>query len=332
MKAKRIALIIINYNGERIKYKDKGILLSCIESFSKMDYPDYKIIVVDNGSTDDSESVAKKCGADFVKIKKSPYNISYSIATNVGIRYARKKYNPDYFIIMNDDLLTNDKEILNKFVAAVEKEGAGVAGCKLLYPDGRIQNAAFERKTLPVSRGIAEQDKGQYGKTEEVFSVIGVFMLITKEALKKVGFWDELLFGYEDVDYCIRAREAGFKVLYIGGVKITHLAGFTHSNTIKQKSSSGNETGRIRCYYAFRSMGYFLKKYSYLFSLWEKVSGIVYFSGSFLFTVTDKENRRSIFNLRPIKPISYLFTIPSGIVDGLALDEKSEILNKNYLP
>jgi GT2 family glycosyltransferase len=332
MKTKRIALIIINYNGERIRYKNKSILLSCIESFSHMNYPDYRIIVVDNGSSDNSREVARRCKVDFVPIKKSPYNISYSIATNVGIRYAQKKYNPDYFVIMNDDLLTKDNEILNKFVAAVEKERAGVAGCKFLFPDGRIQNAAFERTTHPVSRGIAEQDRGQYGKTEEVFSVIGVFMLITKDTLKKVGLFDERLFGYEDIDYCVRAREAGFKVLYIGSVRITHLAGFTHSSTVNQKSGSKSETAKVRCYYAFRSMGYFLKKYPDLFSTSEKISGILFFFGSFLFTMTGKDNNKSIFNLRLAKPASYISVMIDGIIDGFSLSKNSEILNPEYLP
>jgi len=220
----RVAIIVLNWNGGQI-------LRKCLTSLRKT-IGNYKVIVVDNGSTDGSEKIVSRFPEyDLVRNKD---NMGYSKGNNVGIRYAMKKYKPKYILLLNNDVAIADPKWLDKLIEVASRDGKiGIVGCKLLYPDGRIQHAgirfAGSRITFGAGHiGYGERDVGQYDRVYEVQGITGACMLIKSEVLKEVGLLDERFtpYWYEDVDYSLRAGKK-FKIMFVGTTKVIHLEGST---------------------------------------------------------------------------------------------------------
>ena len=112
-----VAIIIPNYNSASIKYNEESVLYSCIDSLIKTDYINYKIIIADNASTDNSAEVARKFGNVDFAVKKTKKEFGGIPRTNnFRIKYAMKKYNPDYILVYNTDMLINSIDWLKKLV------------------------------------------------------------------------------------------------------------------------------------------------------------------------------------------------------------------------
>jgi GT2 family glycosyltransferase len=216
MKVPRVCIIVLNWNG-------KELLKDCLSSLFKLtDYPNYKVIVVDNGSTDGSVEYVKKNfpKADVLALDK---NYGFPKGNNKGIKYALKKYKPKYILLLNNDTKIVQRDWLKKLIETAESdEKIGVVGCKLLYPDKKIQFAGGSLFHGHI--GYREYDKGQYDKICRPEFITGACFLIKKSLIDSIGLLDETLgpLFYEDVDYCIRAKEKGFKVIYNGFIKLVH--------------------------------------------------------------------------------------------------------------
>jgi GT2 family glycosyltransferase len=159
-----------------------------------------------------------------------------------------------------------------------------------LYPNGNIQHAGMLIGYYGGrNRGRGEQYAGQYDKIEEMDGVTFAVALINKKVIEKVGLLDEnFVNGYEDTDYCIRTKKAGFKIIYNGEVKLLHLEGFSVTKVLKIESF----------YYYQRNFIYFMKKHPELFNLKNKILGfLVYFFAS-IFSIEGENRKRSIFSIR----------------------------------
>jgi len=219
MNHPKVCIIILNWNG-------KELLKDCLSSIFKLtDYPNYKVIVVDNGSTDGSVEFVKKNfpKADVLALDK---NYGFSKGNNIGIKYALKKYKPKYILLLNNDTKIIQKDWLTKLVETAESdEKIGIVGPKLIYPDGRIQHAGIDIKNLK-HRGIYEP-KSMYTKIEGIDAVTGTCLLISLKTISKIGCLDEVYspFSFEDVDFCLRAKRQGFKIIFNGKVVLIHREG-----------------------------------------------------------------------------------------------------------
>lgn len=287
----KVVVIIANYNGLSAEYNSKPILSICLNGLKSTKYPNMKLVVADDSSTDNSLEYIKLHfhGVNSVRMKK---NGGYSKNNNNAIRYTLMSYNPDYIVLLNNDIIIKDPEWLNKMVSMAEKDKrVGIVGCKLLYPGGRVQHAGVKIGMLPRNSGRGCEDMGQYNSVEEVEGITGAVMLIKKKVFSTIGLLDESFYmGYEDVDYCIMARKAGFKIIYDGNVTLTHLEGFTSTNS---------KNSKIR-----NSMFYYLvRNYTYLalkdFGKLKAIIGII----AFLFvsssiTIEDSDRVRGIRGLR----------------------------------
>ncbi|MEW6722661.1 MAG: glycosyltransferase family 2 protein [Candidatus Micrarchaeota archaeon] len=213
-----VCVLIINYNGRKL-------LDRLLESFPKTDYSNYRLIVIDNGSTDGSMAGFKKTHPS-VELFPLDKNIGFSGGNNVGIGHALKKYRPDYVLLLNNDLEVIEPGWLSEMVRCAESEPrVGIVGCKLLYPDNTIQHAG-ELFWPDRLRGKGE-GAGNYSAVEEVQAVSFAAVLISRRLIEGVGALDEVFspYGYEDLDLCMRARKAGYKVLYAGTASLHHLEG-----------------------------------------------------------------------------------------------------------
>ena len=208
-----VCIVIVNWNGGKK-------IINCITSLKKTLYPNYKVIFVDNGSNDNSVSKLKKINKnmDIILLQK---NFGYTIATNIGWKYALKKYKADYICAMDSDIITIQNNWLNIQIKELEKSSDyGISSGKLLFPDGTLQLLFLERGKYWMKDNI---DKGQYDFIKEVSAVGGACIIIKKSVIKKIGYYDENFFyGPNDLDYCLRARKAGFKVIYNGLSKSVH--------------------------------------------------------------------------------------------------------------
>ncbi|MBK7630766.1 MAG: glycosyltransferase [Ignavibacteriales bacterium] len=252
-----LSIIIVNYNV-------KEFLQNLIHSIEKASLNLKKeIIIVDNASDDGSVEFIKE-KFPHVKLIANQKNLGFGKANNIGLKHAGGKF----ILLINPDTLVAE-DTFEKMIKFFENNlEAGLAGCKILNPDGTLQLAcrrsfpgpwtSFTKVTglsslFPNNKIFARYNLTYLdeNKTYEVDAISGSFMMMRKEVYEKVGGFDEQFFMYgEDLDLCYRIQKAGFKVYYIHSTQIIHYKGES------TKRSSLDETKVF-----YNAMHLFVKKH-----------------------------------------------------------------------
>ncbi|HSP88238.1 MAG TPA: glycosyltransferase, partial [Ignavibacteriaceae bacterium] len=252
-----LSIIIVNYNV-------KEFLQNLIHSIYKAgENLKYEIIIVDNASDDGSFELLNEKFPQ-IKLIVNDKNLGFSKANNIGLNKAKGKY----LLLLNPDTIVQE-DTFEKMINFFEKTPeAGMAGCKILNPDGTLQLAcrrsfpgpwtSFCKVTglsnlFPNSRLFAMYNLTYLNENEtyEVDAISGSFMMLKREAYEKVGNLDEQFFMYgEDLDWCYRMQKAGFKVYYVHNTTIIHYKGES------TKRSSIDETKVF-----YNAMHLFVKKH-----------------------------------------------------------------------
>ncbi len=241
----KVFIIILNWNGA----KDT---IDCLKSLENIDYPDFEILVVDNGSTDDSVLKIKSQISNLknkVVLIENKENLGFPAGNNVGIKYALE-YGADYVLLLNNDTVV-DGNFLKEMVAVGESNALiGILGPKIYFYDDpkRIWFAggSFNWFRGSAHIGFGEIDSQNYQSEKEVGFITGCAMLVKKEVFaalgeprpagraalraslapserEKIGLLDERFFlYYEDTDFCLKAKKAGFKCFFAPKAKIWH--------------------------------------------------------------------------------------------------------------
>lgn len=225
------SIIIVNYNGG-------SLIRACVESVFKHTH-DFELILVDNHSTDNSDlEVAKKFPE--VLVLKNSDNVGFAKANNMGIRRAKGQW----VVLLNPDTVVVRGWLDALAKCAQSSPEIGIATPKLVRPDGRTLDSTghlFNFRTgYSVDRGSEEPDEGQYDMVREVPSCCFACALIKKQVIEDIGLLDErMVLYFEDVDYCLRARVAGWKVLYCPSSVVYHARGGLTSirSSILQKNA-----------------------------------------------------------------------------------------------
>src|SRR3989304_6617324 len=259
---KKLTISIVNYNSG-------DYLLKCLESLKSIEKElDFDVYVVDNASTDASFSDAKKKYPEFNFINNTK-NLGYGKAHNQVL----KKANTAYFLTLNPDTYIN-KGVISFMVNFMEKNPeVGASTCKIEKLDGSLDYASH--RGFPTIKAsfyyfFLKDDKYYHltyknmNEVHEVDSIVGAFMMLRRSALEKTGYFDEDFFLYgEDIDLCFRIKKAGFKVMYVPDVSITHTKGI--SSGIKKHSSKDSyatdETKERSLESFYKSMEIFYKKH-----------------------------------------------------------------------
>ena len=213
----KVAIIISTYN-------QKKLLEESLESLKKnTDYKNYKVYVIDDSGKGEIGGYIKK-KFKWIDITINKENKGFSKANNIEMKKALKEYNPEYILLLNDDTEMINKNWLKNMIGVAEKDKKiGILGCKILYPDGSLQNmGGYMRKWE-----IELEHNGNKKNIFEVDHVMGAFMIIKKDVIKKIGLLNEIYSPYllEDTDYCLRAKEKGWKIVSVPYVSIIHKKG-----------------------------------------------------------------------------------------------------------
>lgn len=221
-----ISIVILTRNR-------KLLLKNCLDSLIFNKKLNYKILVVDNNSSDGTQVLLKQYKS--VSIINNKQNLGVARARNIGI----KRLKSDYIVFMDDDAFI-EKDSFSKIIHFLQKnKKVGIIGPKILYPSGKIQESA---RTFPSFSSIIWRGtflhrifpKISFYKNyvlsdfdhlsiKEVDWVMGACQIIRKEVFKSIGLFDEKYFVvYDDIDFCYRAKKAGWKIIYYPNLRVYH--------------------------------------------------------------------------------------------------------------
>lgn len=217
----KVAVVIPNWNGA-------DLLAESVKSLLGQNYP-HSIIIVDNGSVDDSVELIEQNFPEITLIKNSK-NLGFAGGVNTGIRHALQE-NFDAIALLNNDAVA-DKDWLGQLVQNLEQyPEVGITTCKLMSADGSHLDSTGDIYTtwgLPYPRGRDEAAGNQYDESPWVFGASGGASLYRADMLRQIGLFDEDFFAYyEDVDISFRAQLAGWKARYEPNAKVCHATSTT---------------------------------------------------------------------------------------------------------
>ncbi|MBU3924528.1 glycosyltransferase family 2 protein [Patescibacteria group bacterium] len=236
-KFPKVSIIILNWNG----WQDT---LECLDSLTKIFYPNYEVIVIDNNSTNESAAKLKvkseklKVEGKNFKLIENKENFGFAGGNNPGIKYAVENKS-DYVLLLNNDTIV-DPDFLEKLVKAGESDqNFGIIGPKIYYESdkNRIWFGGGYFSWLGGGRHMEYDkidDKPLDEAIKEVDFMTGCCFLIKREIIEKIGPMNEDFFlYYEDTEWSLRARKNGYKVIYAPSSHIWHKI----SRSVKPKTN-----------------------------------------------------------------------------------------------
>ncbi|WP_160674303.1 glycosyltransferase family 2 protein [Clostridium sp. C8-1-8] len=250
MEEALIYIVLLNYNGARDT-------LDCIESLKKIKYKNYKIVIVDNKSTDDSEEVIRRAVGEQYVVLQSGKNGGFAEGNNLGIEHALKA-GAEYILLINTDTLV-EPDFLTEMANTFSTDSSiGIVGSQInYYPEtDKIWFGGGKIKWDRFSGAHEQQGEADSGSKEirQIDFMTGCCMLIKREIFEKVGFLPKEYFMYlEDLDFCIALAEKKYKIMYNPNAKIYH----------KVSASTGGEESAFSVKYGNRNRVILMNKYSY---------------------------------------------------------------------
>ena len=258
----KTAIVILNYNG-------LSDTLECLESLRKLEKQqmDVEIIIVDNGSQDGSqETLSKIKDIEFIRNEE---NLGFAGGNNKGIKLALER-NADFVLIINNDTLLDAKALTKLLDAA---NSAQLVSPKIYFAKGFEFHKDWYKKEqlgkviwyagakidwqniIGQHIGVNEVDRGQFSERCEIDFTTGACMLVKRTVFEKIGFFDEKYFLYlEDMDFCVRAKKAKYKIIFEPQAIIWH----------KNASSAEGSGSKLQDYFITRNRLFFAIKYASL--------------------------------------------------------------------
>jgi N-acetylglucosaminyl-diphospho-decaprenol L-rhamnosyltransferase len=261
----RLCVIIVNY-------QTPGLVLDALESLAaQLDASQDQVVVVDNGSGDDSaarieQAIAARGLARWCRVIRSPHNMGFAAGNNIGIRAVEASY----YLLLSSDCLPRDRAITTLLTEMHRHPGVGIGGPRLESSDGVPQASCF-RDHSAVSELLAAAKSGPLSTFLQSFDVAlpvskdpieadwvsFACAMIRREVIDKIGLLDEGYFMYfEDSDYCRAARAVGFRIRYFPKARVVHLG----DEPLSEAQTSPARQRPPRYFYASRAR-YFRKGY-----------------------------------------------------------------------
>lgn len=216
----RVTVVVVNWNRSEL-------LAACLASLKEQEFADFEVVLVDNGSSDDSLETARNAGIPSLKIISNDENRGFCEANNQGIAAS----DAEFVVLLNNDAEA-DPSWLQDLVGAAERPSVGMVASKILvwetpetidkvghliYPDGQNRG-----------RGHGETDEGQYDDSTDTLWPDGCAALYRRSMLAEIGGFDDDFFAYaDDAELGLRGRAAGWEAVYSPGAKVRHHRGAT---------------------------------------------------------------------------------------------------------
>ncbi len=230
-----VSIIIVNWNT-------KELLKGCLESiYEQTKGVEFEVIVVDNASSDGSKEMVANEFPEVVLIANRD-NRGFAAANNQAMEMAKGRY----VLLLNSDTVILKDVIAGMISYSDSHTKVGIAGCRVLNPDGTLQPTCFMfpsvlnmflystylNKLFPKSRFFGRERLTWWDRSNErdVDVVTGCFMFVRREAIEKVGLMDEQYYVYgEETDWCYRFKNSGWKVVFVPSGEIIHFGGASSS-------------------------------------------------------------------------------------------------------
>lgn len=243
----RVDVIVLTWNRRQDT-------LDCLESLSRLTYPNYRVVVVDNGSSDGTaESIAAQYPD--VELIVNDHNLGFAGGFNVGLRQALKQ-GTDFMLVLNNDTIV-EANLLDELMAQATSPDVGLLSPKIYYfsEPQRIWSVGGDCHSVTYEmthKGDGQIDQGQWSHVIERDFLAGCALLMKREMLEKIGLFDTGFQPayYEDIDLCLRARRSGFRLLLVPRAKLWHRVAL---------SSGGTDSPQERYLMARHSVRYFRK-------------------------------------------------------------------------
>lgn len=248
MKHVKVAVVILNWNG-----------VSFLEQFlpNILHYTgsDAEVIVADNGSVDNSVEFIRK-NFPQISLIQNDKNLGYAEGYNVAL----SQIDADYYVLLNSDVEVTENWI--KPIIHLMEEDCSIAACqpKLLsfYNRDEFEYAGaaggfIDKLGYPFCRGrlfsTLEEDKGQFDDVEEIFWASGACMFVRASAYWEVGGLDKDFFAHmEEIDFCWRLKNLGYRIMYCSGATIFHVGGGTLPKNAPKKTYLNMRNNLIMLY------------------------------------------------------------------------------------
>jgi GT2 family glycosyltransferase len=221
MKSPKVVVTILNWNG-------LADTIECLESLKCVTYPNFVVVVVDNGSKGADADILEHKYGDYIHLVRNVSNYGFAKGNNIAIEWSLERLDPQYFLLLNNDTVV-DPEFLTGLVALSESDDTiGIVGPKIYYHDrpDTIQSFGAKisfRSGATKDRGWKQRDTGQFEREAAVDYVNGCALLVKRKVVEAIGLLDPVYFCYyEETDFCTRARIAGFRIVVTPKSRIWH--------------------------------------------------------------------------------------------------------------
>jgi len=224
----KLAVIVLNWNNY-------DLLRGSLASLTNITFPPYEVIVVDNGSTDDSTKRVQIEFPQYTYMYKESKNDGFSVGNNIGLRFALAR-GAQYCFLMSNDTRVTSRDCFERMIAYMDANpDVGMLGPKLITQDGVYQRSAkpfptlydsfrdfyFIKKFFPFFGPHKNFDPEQIQNTDYI---VGAAFLMRSETMRAIGIMDErFFFGHEDADFSKRTANGGWRVIYFPHVSVIHI-------------------------------------------------------------------------------------------------------------
>lgn len=244
----RVLAVILNW-------RQPALTLACVQALQLMDYPALDVLVLDNGSGDDSVAVLQAARLDF-RLLALAENIGFAAGNNVGLRRAMEA-GYDYALLMNNDAFAAP-DMLRHLLAEAAGDIALLSPkiyfhsdpTRIWFADGRRQSHTLDLRHT----GLGQPDGPAWSFSRDVDYLLGTCLLVNLDAAQQTGLLDERFFFYfEDLDWSLRFRNAGYRLRLVAPAHLYHRVAI---------STGGEDDTPLRRYYLARSSVIFWRRHA----------------------------------------------------------------------
>lgn len=218
----RVLVVVVTHNGD-------PWLPSALDSLNYQAYPAMDILVIDSGSHTEAAPIVARYSRGAPEVVQSRSNLGFGAAANAGLETSARTADADYFLFLHDDVAL-ETDAVSLMVQTALATGAGIVGGKGLdwdRPEVLVEVGMSADQFLIPYSGLEEGeiDQGQHESLTETLFVSNACMLVSRRLAERCGLWDGAYFAFgEDLDLCLRARLAGFKVVVQPKARYRHAA------------------------------------------------------------------------------------------------------------